>query len=362
MNEVYNAISRCIDYLEDQQRTGYYEATHQLQFPNIHSRYNDYNFHEGVIFQRAIICDALLDAQDTDFKINSKGLVQDIQLLINSKCTDVAGGWRYFPTLQYLPPDADDLGQIVQVLVRTQVDNISELVDEAIELIFTQGKYSNGSFETWIIDLNDQSDVNRLILKAIENMWGKGPDVEVMANLLYALNIYNHKKYHSEIKEGCEFIISSQVSPGYWNSTWYIDKFYATFVCSRLISIIFPSSSILSNAYAFIAGSQKQDGAWGDKEGDPLQTSFALLSLMAIMLSGRTVNRAVIDKGIEYIVSSQTEQGSWRGTPFIQMNTNRVDTQRGKGYPKTITYKSDTITSAFCLKALSQFHLNTIKL
>ena len=50
MNEAYNAILRCIDYLENQQKTGYYEATHQMQFPNIYSRSNDYDFHEGVVF------------------------------------------------------------------------------------------------------------------------------------------------------------------------------------------------------------------------------------------------------------------------------------------------------------------------
>jgi Squalene-hopene cyclase C-terminal domain len=357
-----DTILRGIDYLEKQHNNGYPDAVHRMWFPKSNSNPTKYDLHEGITFQRALICDTLIDLSSAGFNIDWIALMKDVQLLINSRSMDTAGGWKYFPTLRSLPPDADDLGQILQVLVRSKIDKISALVDEAIRLLLTQGKHPDGSLETWIVDKTDDSNSNRAVLKAIEDQWGKGPDVEVMANFLYGLNMYDPKRYYSELRKGCQFIIKSQESLGYWKSNWYVDRFYGTFMCTRLISVLSPNNLCLHNAYRFLVDTQTQSGGWGREEGNPLQTSLALLSLISIMLSGYTISKAILNNGINYLLRSQTEDGSWIGTPFIQMNTNRVSAQHINIFPRIITYESNTISSAFCLKALSQLYIYDIKI
>jgi squalene-hopene/tetraprenyl-beta-curcumene cyclase len=354
MNSFHDSILSCINYLDSQSEIGYSEAIHTMLFPKIFSNAKAYDIYEGFIFQRALICEALLDVYDLGFKIDKKWLVNDANLLINSSAVDIEGGWRYFPSLYYLPPDADDLAQVLQVLLRTGI-KIPEFVDKAIDLIFDQGIYPNGSFETWIVDRNNLSNVNKTIIWSIENMWGKGPDVEVMANLLYALNMYDYKKYEHEIKRGCKFIIASQKPSGYWDSSWYVDKYYSVFVCTRLISLIFPNNNCFDNTYSFLINKQRNNGSWGAGEGNPLQTSLVLLSLIQIMSFSNTEIKDKINKGVSYILNSQNENGFWNGSPFIEMNVNRALNQRKTGQPKIITYQSDTITSTFCLKALSAY-------
>jgi squalene-hopene/tetraprenyl-beta-curcumene cyclase len=354
MNSLDDSIIRCIRYLESQRKIGYVESIHKMQFPIIFLNPDTYDPHEGLIFQRALICDALLDGRDLGFEINRNGLIEDANILIKSAATDVDGGWRYFPFLNSLPPDADDLGQILQVLLRTGI-KIPALVNSALDLVFTQGAYSNGSFETWIVNRKHQSGVNKSIIWAIENMWGKGPDVEVMANLLFAVDMYNSKGYETQVKKGCKFIIESQKPRGYWDNTWYVDKFYSIFVCSRLISRISPNHQCLENTRTFLLHEQRNNGSWGEGGGSPLQTSLALLSLLHLGSPIDTKIQNAMNKGIAYIIESQNVDGSWEATPFIQMNTNRAFNQRNIGRPNMLTYQSETMTSVFCLKALSKY-------
>jgi squalene-hopene/tetraprenyl-beta-curcumene cyclase len=353
MSILYNSIKNCLSYLKNQRKIRYPDAVHKMLFPRIAARSQTYDMHEGFIFQRALICDALLDAFDAGFDIDKRELIEDVNLLIRSVATDVEGGWRYFQYLNILPPDSDDLAQVLQVILRTGLKT-PEFVYRSIDLLFTQGAHVDGSFETWIIDKNNPSEVNKMIIWSVENMWGKGPDVDVMANLLYSLKILDSKKYDSKIEKGCEFIIKSQTPFGYWNSDWYIDRFYSVFVCARLISLICPNSNCLYKTYKFLLDSQKSNGSWGDGEGDPLQTSLALIGLFYIMPSINTNNQVTIDKGIKYILDSQSDKGFWKSSPFIKMNTNRALNQKNIGTPNLITYESNTITSTFCLKALSK--------
>jgi hypothetical protein len=87
---------------------------------------------------------------------------------------------------------------------------------------------------------------------------------------------------------------------------------------------------------------QNADGGWGaDGHSDPLSTAFAALALAALTQPG-TGRR--LRPALEYLLAAQQPDGSWPGCPFIAFP--RV------GGPGVHIYRSSTITTSFCLKAI----------
>jgi hypothetical protein len=98
--------------------------------------------------------------------------------LIRSRLKDRRGGWSYFPDSPHLPPDCDDLAEVLHVLIAISYPKISELVEEPIGLAL-QGQRIDGSIGTWIADPSDGASLSARDF--MHETWGAEPDVEVMA-------------------------------------------------------------------------------------------------------------------------------------------------------------------------------------
>src|SRR5438874_1446790 len=107
-----------LDVLLDQWRRGFDEVRHVMVFPRRLGFIARNSTHVGDLFQRALIADVLAEAD----RVLSCGLqVQidsEIGYVLESRQRDRIGGWSYFPDLRELPPDADDLAQVMQLLLR----------------------------------------------------------------------------------------------------------------------------------------------------------------------------------------------------------------------------------------------------
>jgi len=308
--------------------------------------------HETTLFQRALICDALLEAQASGIVVEAARLQEHIDSLVDQRAMDIRGGWRYFPTLPEHPADTDTLAQIIQVLSRSKYGRISDLCNKAIELLFKHNSSLDGSFSTWIIDPDSKEAIDKRIIWAVINHFGKGADVEVVANMLFSLWQYNSKTYYHRIEKGVEFLVNQQDPGGYWKSTWYPGPFYGTYVATRIISLFQPSSPTILKSYAYIVSQQHPDKGWGITNVTPQDTALALLALSYINLTPLTVDPIIIQKGTNFLLSTQQKDGSWCANDFIQNDVNRVRVQAGLGNPNILTYRSATITTAICLKAL----------
>ena len=102
------------------------------------------------------------------------------------------------------------------------------------------------------------------------------------------------------------------------------------------------SSRALGRARDYPVSGQNADGGWGaDGRSDPLSTALAALALAALAQPGpgRRLRPAV-----GYLLAAQQPDGSWPGCPFIAFP--RVD-RLG-----IHIYRSSTITTSFCLKAI----------
>ena len=130
-------------------------------------------------------------------------------------------------------------------------------------------------------------------------------------------------------------------------------------VCSRVICIIDPNSQMISKIRSFLEKTQNKNGGWGDPLSTPLDTAFAILTMSNIIPTkfwNEEQGIEIINNAISYLCSSQRNDGSWKGTGFIKMVINRARIQRKEAKPsKVLIYKSDAITTSFCLKALVQY-------
>ena len=260
----------------------------------------------------------------------------EVVKILKSKHPKVEGGWSYIPDLLLLPPDADDLGLLLQLLSRTGGKELCSVCDKALGLLFTYNTYPDGSFNTWIIDPNDNSTHARKMAEYIEVIGGKGTSADVVSNLIMGLLYYDKYKYKSQIASGINYLIKQQNEQGYWESKWYWGKYYASFRVLSVLCDILPGNKAIHLSQQFIRISQNDDGGWGDIKSDPLNTAFALLCLL------NSNDSDIINKGLSYLASTQLKDGSWPKIPFVKMETE----------DRTITYESRSITTSFCIKAL----------
>jgi prenyltransferase beta subunit len=360
MGDIRNSVNCCLDFLERQRSLGYFEAEHLMGFP-VPNFPEKTSIHAGLTFQRAIICDALLGATHAGFPVNVDDIKKDINEIIKARCRSIRGGWKYFPSLSDLPPDADDLGQILQVLVRGGCSYIPELCDDAIQLLFKENSHSNGSFETWIVDKNDRSTETKLILEAINKKWGRGPDVEVMANLLYGLWLYDYSRYAKIIDKGVEFIIKNQRPEGFWSSTWYYGNYYGTYVCTRILNASRTSNlakiNCLKKTRQFLVDSQTKQGGWGMDRESPVDTALGIMTMIELKSSGITMKNGIVKNAANFLLQYQWQDGRWYDSNFIRMDTTRATIGGDhKTSPNFVKYGSDTIASAICTKSLCQVY------
>lgn len=332
-------IYRSLDYLLTQQELDFPELKHRMSFYKSGGFMGEQEHHIGNVFQRALIVDTLLDARS--FFPNADVIIKkEVEKLVSAKLRRVRGGWNYFPSLPELPPDADTLGQILQILIRSKYEKIDEEVSDPISLLLSQCSYDDGSFETWIVDNNDVSMDTAIIKSAIERLWKmrRGKDNAVVANILYGLYLYNFLHLKDRIEKGVNLLENRQSEEGYWSSTWYWGNYYGTYVSVRIIKEIKPDSPALSKAEDFLISSQNYDGGWGELGSDPLSTALTLLSLSLL----ESKKQKCYLNGISYLFSTQNKRGYWDRVEFIKMDTGKT----------IIYYKSKTISTQFCLKAL----------
>jgi len=147
------------------------------------------------------------------------------------------------------------------------------------------------------------------------------------------------------IESGTTYIENQQAEEGSWGSTWYHGPFYGTYVCTRLLAKVRPTSPAFERVRTFLRSSQHEDGSWGmpEQEGDPLNTSLALLSWAYLTRSGKLKDAAPsIHKALAYLQQSYDEkERCWPYQQYIRMQlTTHV-----------LSYGSKSITTAYVVKA-----------
>ena len=287
---------------------------------------------------------SLLCEVSNKIKIDLKNIVQcEVEYLMENRQKTAVGGWNYFPSVNEIAPDIDDLGQIIQLLmINNNQDYYNKYCKSVVEIVLNNCVDENGGIKTWIIPTKNRTKHQEKQLLYNKTKWGEGPDVEVMANFLYSLTLVKNAKFETYIKRGADYILDLQNKDGFWISRWYFGNFYGTYVCLRLLKSLNNKTDCsinITNAINYIMNSHNSDGGWGmvKDNSDPLSTSLAILSLK-LYCTDEFIKEA-IKSGSNYLINNIEKDKTWQAIDFILPRMNEP-------------YKSKTITNMFVLRAL----------
>jgi squalene-hopene/tetraprenyl-beta-curcumene cyclase len=342
-------------FVVEQWRLGFGEARHLMVFPRDQGFSAQHEWQRGDVFQRAVIADVLCDADEMVGGRLRPAIDYEISYLLSRRGA-ARGGWRYFPDLPELPPDADDLGQIMQVLIGNgRLEDVRRHCAGALSILLDDNRHRGGSFETWIIPANGRTPEEELQAHYARLLWGTGADPEVVANLLYALVLFDRSRFAETIRRGAGYLRRQQQDDGSWTSTWYRGPYYGTYACLRLLCSLSPRSLAVRRAAEFLCRTQHGDGGWGAAgESNALDTALALAGLATqgniAVGHDEVVERA--EHARAYLCRTRQEDGGWPVCEFIRMDTGRAS---GTVAP-VLTYGSSTMTTTFVLKAALLWH------
>lgn len=334
-------------------RRGYGEARHLMNFSWDQGFSGATEIQTGDVFQRSLLAEALCEARHLAGPDLEPAIAHEIGYLLGRAQSQPPGGWSYFPELPELPADADDLAQMIRLLcLAGRSEQVPSRCGPALDALLQTGAHPDGSLETWILPTQRNLRKQQRQAQFVELAWGTGPDPEVMANLLHALDGYDAARFAGTIEHGLDFIEKVQADDGSWSSTWYFGPFYGVFVASRALVAARPQSTSLSRAIGFVRQSQLPDGGWGVGDADALSTGLALQTL-ALAPAGFTdaSDHERASRARRWLEAARGADG-WRGCPFIQMNVNRAS----GGPITTVFYSSRTITTAFVLRGALAWH------
>lgn len=341
-NRMHSAIVKGLNYILEQKETGFVDLKHYMFLGKGENFRNTTNVHSGDVFQRSMILEIFCDAGRLLKENLSPYIFDEIRYLIGTKNGDMVKGWSYFQTVREVAADADDLAQVIIAFLKADRELVAEHCTTALNILLSNNIAENGGLETWIIPKSNRTFKQNIQVYFNENNWGTGPDIEVNANILYALIISDREKYWSVIEKGIKYILSQPNEEGLWSSRWYCGNKYATYMILRLIK---EYSVELFNLHVGktiqkLIHYQRKNGGWGisnQQESDPLSTAYSLLTLKLV---GGSDLKPYIKKAEKYLLDSQSIQsGNWQAVEFILPRLNNP-------------YKSKTLTTAIVLKSL----------
>jgi len=335
-----NATKNGLAFIKSDFQQNYADLKHIMYLGNLEGFDNNNTIHISDTFQRALINECFISVGDAYNLDVSNFLKNECHYLISLRNKDIIGGWSYFPTVQEIAADIDDLGQMIQLFILSANQQlVADYCHNAITIALNERMLANGGIETWLIPVKNQSNVQKRQEHFNSTKWGKGPDVEVVANFAYSLAILDKEKYADVIKKTISYVVGQQDDRGYWEIRWYYGNYYGTYVCLRLLKQFEElNPKEIQKALDYITESQNNDGGFSieqNKVSDPLSTALAILGLKVFF----DKDCEVIEKAVGYLTSSQSDDGSWKAVDFIKPKVHEP-------------YKSKTLTTAYVLKAL----------
>jgi squalene-hopene/tetraprenyl-beta-curcumene cyclase len=330
-----------LDFLAGQWRLGFGEARDIIQFPRRLGFGPGEACYFGDVFQRALIADALCDAEAALGCSLRPVLDNEVQHILEQRIESSTGGWRYYSNLPELPPDADSLAQVMRVLVRTGRRNaVIEHCEAPLRVLLEQDRHPDGSFETWIVPTTARTLLEERHAELVRTGWQGGADCDVMANLIVALRLYDPVRFADVIRTAAHYVIAQQNSDGTWATRWYFGPSYGMYICLRALEDDRVGAGTVQRTAEFLRRCQHEDGGWGtEAPSDALATALALLGLAAAQkMAGDRSDRQRAERALEFLLGNQEAGRAWPALKLINV---------GKG----TYYGSRTVTTAFVLKA-----------
>jgi len=177
---------------------------------------------------------------------------------------------------------------------------------------------------------------------------------DITGRVLEALAAHGVDRGHRSIRQGVDWLVRNQEQDGSWYGRWGVAYIYGTCFALRGLAASGESDreAHVLRAGEWLRSIQNPDGGWGEScasydhrtfvpgESTPSQTAWAILGLIA----GGDDNSSSVHHGIEYLLRTQGEDGSWEERPAT-----------GTGFPRVFYLNYHLYKDYFPLLALASF-------
>jgi len=178
---------------------------------------------------------------------------------------------------------------------------------------------------------------------------------DITARILELLGYEGWSASHRQIRVAIDYIRKQQETDGSWYGRWGVNYIYGTWQVLRGLRAmnLDMNQPWLLKARDWLESVQHADGGWGERcntYDDPVykgrgpstasQTAWAVMGLCAF----DDPNRQSVRRGIEYLIRTQSPDGSW-----AEHETT------GTGFPKVFYLKYDMYRNAWPLLALATY-------
>jgi squalene-hopene/tetraprenyl-beta-curcumene cyclase len=272
------------------------------------------------------------------------------------------GGW-YFEFNNEFYPDVDDSAQVLLALncvshprERNQID----VSQRALDWIFAM-QCKNGGWASF--DKDNTKMIFEYIPFADHNAMLDPPTVDITGRILEMLANYGYTRRDKRVEKAIQFVLKEQEPDGSWFGRWGVNYLYGTFLVLRGLEAmgVWNHEPAIQQAAEWIRMVQNADGGWGETctsyddptlrgigPSTPSQTAWAVLGLLA---AGDTRSDSVA-KGIRWLVTKQTEGGTWDESA-AERNNEAVYT--GTGFPRVFYLAYHLYRDYFPLLALTTY-------
>ncbi len=306
---------------------------------------------------------AMVALEDADVPSDHPMLVNAGSWLLNEQifsggdwqvhCSGRPGGWA-FEFANDLYPDTDDSAVVLMALMGVRLDKKQKehALKRGLEWLLAM-QSTNGGWGAF--DRNNTRVLLREIPFADFGDMVDPPSVDVTAHIVECLAKAGHKRGFPPLDRAIYYIKREQEKDGAWFGRWGVNLTYG-------IGSVLPAlaaageemnSPYIKRAIDWLIVHQNEDGGWGERvEGylgeqsrgkDPStasQTAWALLGLLA----AEQVDHCATYRGINYLISTQQEQGNWDEPYFT-----------GTGFPGDFMINYHLYRNYFPLMALSRY-------
>jgi squalene-hopene/tetraprenyl-beta-curcumene cyclase len=177
---------------------------------------------------------------------------------------------------------------------------------------------------------------------------------DITGRVLEALCACGVSRDHPAVQRGVKYLLKTQEVDGSWYGRWGVDYIYGTFLALRGLAAAGVSEleAPVQRALEWVRANQNFDGGWGEScasydenryvaaASTPSQTAWAVLALLA----GGDRTSASLRDGVEYLLRTQTSDGTWD-----------EELATGTGFPRVFYLSYHLYRHSFPVMALNCF-------
>ena len=267
------------------------------------------------------------------------------------------GGWA-FEFANGFYPDLDDSAVVIMALDKLKLPDeeakkgaIARCVDWMATMQCGPGGW--GAFDKD----NNQDWLNQLPYGDLKAMIDPNT-ADVTARVLEMLGQCGLEMEPKRVSRAIAYLTREQEADGSWFGRWGVNYIYGTSGVLSALALVAPQThkDIIARGGAWLVDCQNQDGGWGETcrsyndptlkgqgVSTPSQTAWALIGLIASGAATGKWEKKAIEGGINYLITTQREDGSWNESEFT-----------GTGFPGHFYLKYHLYQQYFPLIALAR--------